>query len=61
MEGKKEMILSSEYTESLKMLHFLWCDSDAINAGQQMHKILLEAVKDTSANVAAPTIPACQI
>jgi hypothetical protein len=55
------MILSSEYTESLKMLHFLWCDSDAINAGQQMHKILLEAVKDTSANVAAPTIPACQI
>jgi hypothetical protein len=48
MEGKKEMILSSQYTESLKMLHFLWCDSNSPSAGEQMHKILLEAVKDTS-------------
>jgi len=47
-DGKKAIILQS-YAESLKMLHFLWCDSDAQKEGDVMHKILLKATLiDTS-------------
>jgi len=41
---KRDLILTSDDTESLKMLHFLWCDSNAPSAGEVMHKILIEAV-----------------
>ena len=40
MSGKREIILSSEYTESLKMLHFLWCDSNSESHGKAMFQIL---------------------
>ena len=52
-EGKKKMILQSEskYTESLKMLHYLWCnpgshnESDLIQKESEvMYKILNEAI-----------------
>jgi hypothetical protein len=48
LEGKKDMILHSTakpYTESLKMLHFLWYDPDVQHGGEAMYKILMEAVK----------------
>lgn len=45
--SKKELILRSEFTESLKMLHFLWCDGNPMTAGESMHKILLAAVRES--------------
>lgn len=38
--GKKAMILHSEYTESLKMLHHLWCESDVNKHEDKMVSIL---------------------
>ncbi len=40
MAGKKQMIRDSGYTESLKMVHFLWCNSDTVEAGKTMHSLL---------------------
>lgn len=39
-EGKKDIILRSCYAESLKMLHFLWCNPDASREGEIMFNIL---------------------
>ncbi|MEI6259631.1 MAG: DUF262 domain-containing HNH endonuclease family protein [Deltaproteobacteria bacterium] len=39
-ESKKAIILRSGYTESLKMLHFLWCCQNTEDAGKKMHDIL---------------------
>lgn len=44
-EGKKSIILHSEYTESLKMLHFLWGDQFAEEHGISMYNILKNSVK----------------
>lgn len=46
-EGKKEIIRQSNYTESLKMLHFLWCDS---SHGRTMHDILKEMAQPSRAS-----------
>lgn len=44
-EGKKQLILASEYTESIKMAHFLWFGNGNIKkAGETMYKILYYAV-----------------
>lgn len=41
-DGKKAIILGSQdpYTESLKMVHFLWCDSNPSTHGKKMCEIL---------------------
>ena len=39
-EGKKEIIMCSEYTESLKMLHHLWCEPDVNKHEADMVSIL---------------------
>jgi hypothetical protein len=46
-ETKKAMILQSQqpYTESLKMLHFLWCDPASASHGDKMFEILNHAKK----------------
>lgn len=42
-EGKKSIILQS-YTESLKMVHFLWCNSNAQTHGECMYNIIFHAI-----------------
>lgn len=44
-EGKKGSVLESKYTESLKMLHFLYSDKDTVSQGKKMYQLLLDAVK----------------
>jgi hypothetical protein len=44
-EGKKQIIIDSEYTESLKMAHSLWSRNETVEQnGQKMHEILYKAV-----------------
>jgi hypothetical protein len=44
-EGKKGSIIESRYTESLKMLHFLYSDKFTVTQGEKMYQLLLDAVK----------------
>ncbi|MBF0289615.1 MAG: DUF262 domain-containing protein [SAR324 cluster bacterium] len=46
-DGKKQLILDSEYSESIKMAHFLWCGNGTIEEkGEAMRTILYDTVKN---------------
>ena len=46
--GKKQIIIDSKYTESLKMLHFLYSDQNIQEQTKFMYEILEKAVNGTS-------------